>query len=259
MYLAIDIGGTKTLLALFTRHGHCIKRFKYPTNHNQTQFLNELSINLQPFRRAKIKTVVVAIPGIVQENYTFKFGNLNWPNIDLYSPIKNLFNCPIFFVNDADLATFYESKGRSGKTIYLTFSTGIGGGIVENGKLSHESAKFEPGHWQYTYNDETLEWEDIAAVSAIRRVYDLPDIIKLRGKKAYEDVAKRVCLGLTDIIRNYHPDTIVVGGPLGLVFNKIYPYFKFPDSLVYHPRVVKAKRPTESVIYGCYLYAKSKA
>ena len=41
-------------------------------------------------KKYKIKTVVVAIPGVVQKDYSVSFGNRKWDNIDLYTPIKNL-------------------------------------------------------------------------------------------------------------------------------------------------------------------------
>ena len=95
MYLAIDIGGTKTLVALFSKRGRVLKRHKFKTAQGFRTFISDLEEVLIPFKRYKIKRVVVAIPGVVQNNYSVSFGNRNWVNIDLCTPIKNLFSCPI--------------------------------------------------------------------------------------------------------------------------------------------------------------------
>ena len=253
MYLSIDIGGTKTLIALFSKRGRVIRRKKFPTAKGAKFFLDELSENLEPFRKYTIKSIVVAIPGVVQKNYSVSFGNRNWDKIDLYSPIKKLFDCEIYFENDANLATLFESYRLRGKTIFLTFSTGIGGGIAEKNRILPESNKFEPGHKMYWYGGKIKEWEDIAAASAIERAFGADRATDLRNKDAMIDIASRIALGLPDIVKKYHPDTIVLGGPLGKIF-RLYEKF-LPNLGVKYKR---PKRPNESVIYGGYLYARQK-
>ena len=127
MYLAVDIGGTKTLIALFSRRGRVIRRYKFKTARGAERFLAELVEGLVKFAKFRPRAVVVAIPGTVQKNYTVSFGNRDWDGIDILTPIKKLFDCPIYFENDANLATLYEGYRLQGRTGFLTFSTGIGG------------------------------------------------------------------------------------------------------------------------------------
>lgn len=254
MYLAIDIGGTKTLIALFSKRGRVLRRRKFKTAQGSKTFIRDLEYSLADFKKRKVSGVVVAIPGIVQKNYSVKFGNRKWDGIDLLTPIKNLFDCPIYFENDANLATLYEGYRLSGKTVFLTFSTGIGGGIVEHNRILPESDDLEPGHKMYSYNGQTREWEDIAAASAIEAYYHVDRATDLRKKEVMQDIAKRIYLGLPDIVGQYQPDTIVLGGPLGKIF---WLYAKYlPSDLGVKYR--RPKRPNESVIYGCYLYARQK-
>ena len=271
MYLSIDIGGTKTLLAIFASHGHCLKRLKFLTDHDPANSLTSLQQNLQKFipsqlARRRIRAITVAIPGVVTagpKTYSFQFGNLNWPNIDLAAPIKKLFTCKIFFVNDANLATLYEANRpncNTGKSIYLTFSTGIGGGIAINGKLATEASNaFEPGHIKYTYKGHSLEWEDIAAASALISAYKVQTVQDITLDNAeLDDLVTRLSFGLIDIIKNESPDTIIIGGPICFIYDK----FKLPlanrlrAELQTVPKFKNAHRPTESVIYGAYLYSK---
>ena len=254
MYLCVDIGGTKTLIALFSRKGRVLRRVKFQTARGSKTFISDLEDALRPFAKRKVKAVVVAIPGIVQKNYSVKFGNRNWENIDLITPIKKLFDCPVYFENDANLAVLYEAYRIPGKTVFLTFSTGIGGGIAEKNRISPESDSFEPGHQKYWYDGKIREWEDIAAASALEGFYHVDRATDLKKKEIMEDVAKRVALGLPDIVQKYRPNTVVLGGPLGKIF-KLYAKY-LPDDLGVKYR--RPRRPNESVIYGGYLYAKQK-
>lgn len=254
MFLCIDIGGTKTLIAAFSRRGRVIRRRKFATPQGYKMFIQDLTDNLSHFRHHRIKGIVVAIPGIVQENYSVSFGNRSWKNIDLITPIKNLFNCPIWFENDANLAALYEGYRLPGRTVFLTFSTGIGGGIVAGNRILPESHALEPGHIKYEYQGRTREWEDIAASSALESAYHTDRATSLRGKIIMQDIANRIALGLPDIISEYHPDTIILGGPLGKIF-KLYSKY-LPEDL--GVKIRRPKRPTESVIYGEYIYAKQK-
>ena len=264
MYLAIDIGGTKTLVALFSRGGRKLKAIKFPTSQNQNRFLDELVRVLQGFAGRNIQGVAVAIPGIIEKNYSFRFGNLPWRNIDLVTPIKKLFHCPVWFENDAHLATVFEAHRRQGRTVYLTFSTGIGGGIADNGELMRDmSVKFEPGHWIYQYQGQKLEWEDIASCNAVGAVFGTV-ATSVRGKNNHQEIARRISLGMVDIIKTLKPNLIVVGGPMGRVFPRIKKYLRndlrstLGDEFAL-PKIVKAKKPTESVIFGCYLFAREQA
>lgn len=254
MILAVDIGGTKTLIALFS-HGRVIRRRKFKTAQGMRMFLSDLERNLEDFRKFKVKSVVVAVPGVVQKSYSVHFGNRNWDGIDIFTPIKKLFEMPIYFENDANLATLYEAYRLPGRTVFLTFSTGIGGGVVEKGEIvKPESDKFEPGHKKYTYEGVTKEWEDLAAASALEKVYHVDYATNLRKRKELEDVAKRIYLGLPDVVKELKPDTIVLGGPMGKIFRLYSKYLPKIDGVKYR----RPKRPNESVIYGCYLYAKAK-
>ncbi len=253
MYLAIDIGGTKTLIALFSGRGRVIKRVKFKTAQGYKKFIADLTHHLEDYKKRKVKAVVVAIPGVVQKNCSAVLGNRNWGKIDLSASIKSLFDCPVYFENDANLAAIYESSRLRGKTIFLTFSTGIGGGIAEKGKVLPESNKFEPGHKFYEYNGKKAEWEDIAASSALEKFYHVDVATDLRGKTICQDIASRVALGLPDIVKKYHPDTIVLGGPLGKIFRLYAKYLPKLDV-----KYARPKRPLESVIYGCYIFGKNQ-
>ena len=231
-----------------------MRRRKFKTAQGYKSFMHELETNLEGFTSRRVRAVTVAIPGVVQKNYSVKFGNRNWGKVDLIGLLKKLFSCPIWFENDASLAGLYEGHRLPGKTVFLTFSTGIGGGVVEKNRILPESDGFEPGHKKYEYNGETKEWEDIAAASALESYYHVDKATDLRKKEQVKDIAKRISLGLSDIVSEYSPKRIVIGGPMGKIFRLIEKYL--PSDL--GVKFVRPKRPTESVIYGCFIYAKQK-
>lgn len=254
MYLAVDIGGTKTLFALFSKRGRILRKVKIKTPQGLPTFCRAIKDNLTTFKKYHIKSVVVAAPGVVQKNCSVRFGNRNWGDAKIIPVVQEVFDCPVYLENDANLATLYEGYNLSGKVVFLTFSTGIGGGIVEKNKILAESKKLEPGHKKYVYDGVEKEWEDIAAARAIENYYHIDRATNLRKKEALEDVAKRVYLGLPDIVKKYKPNTIILGGPLGKLF-KFYKKY-LPKDL--DAKLRAPKRPSESVVYGCYLYAKQK-
>ena len=265
MYLIIDIGGTKTLIALFNKRGRILSKFKFKTPEKKSEFLGVLKSALVPFSakyREKIVQIVIAVPGQIEDNIAVKFGNRPWKNLDFVQELKNLFNSNITLKNDADLATVYESSFHKGLSLYLTFSTGIGGGLARSGKLAKNSASVEPGHIYYIYDGKSLEWEDIASCNAIGAAYGC-QATSVRGRKAYSDIARRVALGLPELIQKYRPDCIIIGGPLA----KQFPHFKkelrplvkekLPATRKL-PRFTPARRPNEAVVYGGYSFAKAK-
>ena len=252
MYLAIDIGATKTLIALFSKRGRVLRKVKFPTARGAESFLSDLEANLTRFQKYKVKSVIVAIPGTVYKNYSVHFGNRNWDDIDIFTPIKNLFSCPIYFENDANLAAIYEGHKLPGRTVFLTFSTGIGGGIVEKNRIV--GVNFESGHRKYEFGGKASEWEDIAAASALEKFYHIDPATDLRGKKIMQDIAARIYLGLPDITKEFNPDNIVLGGPMGKIFRLYVKYLPKLPGVKYR----RPKRPLESVIYGCYICARQK-
>ena len=273
MYLCIDIGGTKTLVALFNSLGLKTKDSKFPTDQDPIAFAGHLQaaiLKILPEEkdRSAVKMAVIAYPGIVQNGQPTVATNLSsWGEFDLVACIKNLFisnkfTCPFYFENDANLAAYYECHGLKGKNIYLTFSTGIGGGIVKDDALLPESVHFEPGRALYTYNGQQATWEQFASVSAINAANDVDDIKKLaEDKRALFDIASRVSLGISHLIREEKPASIIIGGPIALVWNGFASHLKTILQPTQDPtaptKIVRAKKPMECVEYGCYTFARA--
>lgn len=274
MHIAIDIGGTKTLLALFTTRGTRVKRYKMKSFQDPEKWLSSLKKNLPrvfPIRRSTINNIVISYPGVLTGPNSMPGVAPNLPEWDgkkIAQGIKQIFldyklDRKIYYKNDADLGGLYECWGYIGKTVYLTFGTGIGGAIVQSHRLTKDSNNFEPGHMIKAFKGKRLEWEKFSSSKAIRAANNDLDVTKIRNKKALDDIACRMSIGMTDIIKEHKPDQIIISGPISEVFPGFYDTLKkllrvsLPKSIEV-PEIYAAKRPQESVIYGAYRYGKSK-
>lgn len=264
MYLCIDIGGTKTIIALVSTSGEILHSVKFATLLDQNAFYANLLQQIRAnFVLSGVKAISIAMPGVIKRNVAVWLGNLPWRNFDIAKMLRaDLLNVPVYVENDANLAALAEARLCKGRTVYLTFSTGIGGGIVEDGQLVKRYADFEPGHTEFSYNGKNLEWEDIAAASAINKKYGLL-VSDIHDQDMWEEITKRILLGLIPLSTSLKPDRIIFGGPLGLMLPTYRRQLrkelsaKIPEKQK-TPRLHIAKYGHLSVIYGCYYYAKSK-
>ena len=263
MYLCIDVGGTKTLIALFDNKGKLLHSIKFPTNFNQVKFYQSLIQQIKVnFVISGIKAISVAMPGIVKNNCATWLGNLPWHDFDIAKKLKKDFNLPVYVENDANLAALAEARNAKGRSLYFTFSTGIGGGVIEDGMIVKRYSDFEPGHIEYIYKGKKAEWEDLAAASAIKTLYG-KYVDELTTSDEWNEVIQRMLLGLIPLTTSIKPQRIIFGGPLGLNLNhyraKLRKEFaaNLPASVT-TPRFLIAKYGSFSTAYGCYYYAKLK-
>ena len=263
MYLCIDIGGTKTIVALVNSKGKLLHSVKFLTNNNQTKFYEALTQQIRVnFVMSSIKAISVAMPGLVKHNRAVWLGNLPWHDMDIAKMLKADFGLPVYVENDANLAALAEARSAKGRSLYFTFSTGIGGGVVEDGQLAKRYSDFEPGHVLYTYEGVEKEWEDFAAASAINAKFGKM-VDEITDPEDWLDITHRMLLGIVPMTTSIKPDRIIFGGPLGLALNTYRASLrkqlnaKLPAKIKM-PRLVVAKYGGFSVIYGCYRYAKLK-
>jgi len=262
MYLCIDVGGTKTILALVNATGEILHYLQFPTIQDQKKYYNILLQQIRVnFCTSSFKAISIAMPGIIKHNEAVWLGNLDWHDFNLSAMFKAEFGTPVFMDNDANLAALAEAHGLKGRSLYFTFSTGIGGGVIENNKIVKRYADFEPGHIQYVYDGKPQEWEDLAAASAIKKKYHKL-VEEITDPADWDGIIERMLLGLVPLTTSIKPVRIFFGGPLGLHLNsyrtKLRKAFRaaLPSNIPL-PRLIVAKYGSLSVIHGCYLNAKA--
>ena len=211
---------------------------------------------------AGVKAISVAMPGLVKHNRALWLGNLPWHDFDIAKMLKEEFKLPVYVENDANLAALAEARDAKGRSLYFTFSTGIGGGVVEDGALMKRYLDFEPGHIEFIYEGKKSEWEDLAAASAVNAKYKkLAN--EITDPDDWREIIRRMLLGLVPLTTSIRPQRIIFGGPLGLMLNtyriplREALHAELPDKIA-TPRLFVAKYGSFSSVYGCYYYAKLK-
>lgn len=257
MYLCIDVGGSKTLLALLDHQGHILHSFRFPTPQDQAYFLNNLSDAIRKhFSAESLDLMLVALPGLVQDGWGRDFGTLPlWPPLPLARILRQQFHCQVILANDADLAGLSETQAYPGRSLYLTFSTGIGGSFYKNGKIPPAFVNFEPGHNHYLWQGQNLAWQDFASARAVRKAYG-QNVSAIKDPKIWQEIASRISLGLDPLLFKLSPDRVIFGGPLGLALPKYLPLLQQKLNFTPLPPLLPAKFADLSVIQGAFILAQ---
>ncbi len=264
MIVAVDTGGTKTLITLFSRDGVAGKMIKFPTPPNQTDYVDLLKSTLQSnYGGQRIDAVSIAMPGIVKDGVAVWCNNLKWKNFDVSTALKGVLGrAPILVDNDASLAGLAETRSRDPmpkSVLYITVSTGIGTGFITDGVIDPGLRYSEGGRMLVEYAGKVREWESFASGKAIHKEYK-KYARDIKSKKDWNNIADRISRGMLVAIPLTQPDMIIIGGSIGTYFKEYSAELK--NILAHHlpphipcPQIVSAKHPEHAVIYGCYYYA----
>lgn len=266
MIVTVDVGGTKTLITSFDADGQKGDIERFATPKDEVEFATHLKgvIDRRYPDREAIDAIAVALPGVFNDEGTLHYAiNLGWRQIDIKKQLSHHYDCPIVVENDANLAGLAEARAREPlpeTCLYLTVSTGIGSGIIVDGKIATGLNNSEAGHMQLEYNDEITPWESFASGKSIYRDYD-QFAREITDPEIWQDIADKLARGFYALIPVIQPDIIIVGGSIGTYFDRYGDFLKeliddkFTSSPVAIPRLEQAIHPEEAVVYGCYYYA----
>lgn len=267
MYTAVDVGGTKTLIAVFDDDGKLQEQIKFPTPDNYDRFIRELADNVEKLSTKDFRAVGFAIPAKVdrKNGVGLAFGNLSWENIPVQADAEKLFHAPAVIENDANLAGLSEAielKDKYSKVLYVTVSTGIGGGYIKDRVIHPDFEDTEIGQILLEHDGHLKRWEDFASGKAIVAKFGKP-ASKIDDPQVWYIIARNIAIGLIDLVATMTPDVIVIGGGVGNHFDKFKDRL-LEDLKIYEnpmlsiPPIIKAVRAEEAVIYGCYHLARQK-
>jgi glucokinase len=146
--IGIDLGGTAAKIGIFEITGRLVEKWQIPTNliEGGKYILTDIAesikqhIDLLRIEFASVTGVGIGIPGIVLKNGIVAASvNLGWNNKDVINELEQLLKLPVRVLNDANAAALGEMWQGSGKgysnVVMLTIGTGIGGGVVVDGKI----------------------------------------------------------------------------------------------------------------------------
>ena len=263
IYIGIDLGGTGIKAGVVDDNGKILCKDSCPTGVERgygpmIQDMGEMAIEVtreSGHTMADVKAIGIGIPGII-DPHTGRIpfcNNLFWTDVPILDEMKKYTDVPVYVDNDATVAGLAESvAGVSAgvkNSVFVTLGTGIGGGVILNGKVftgSHGCAT-EIGHMVTVDGGEPCNcgkrgcWERYASATALiregRRLCERkPDCAMAKAvngdleavtAKIIIDLAKdgdpdcaelfawyvrHICIGLSNLINVYDPEMFVLGG-----------------------------------------------
>lgn len=274
--LAFDLGGTKIAFGVVAENGEVLGSDKIETLAKQgpEQAIQRVNLSAQSLlQKLNIKPqeligIGIASPGPLDISKGCVDGSPNlpgWTGYSIEQGLSSFFNLPARIDNDANAAALGEYKFGAGKNkknmVYITVSTGIGGGVIVDGRLMRgaNGNAAELGHLTLNINGPACPcgangcFEMYASGTAIaRRTREAiqagapSQILSLAGslekitthhilaalqkedelaKKIWNETTEYLGRGLAVVINTFNPELIVVGGGVTaageLLFNPV--------------------------------------
>lgn len=283
-YIGIDLGGTNIKGGLINDEGSIIvseivktESYKGPDAViDNIISLVKLLLQKSGMSYSDIEGVGLCSPGLVnsKEGIVIYSNNLKWENVHIVKRIENELGIKARITNDANAAALGEAKFGASKdfdnSVFITLGTGVGGGIIINGKLyeGNQSAGAEIGHIVISVDGEKCTcgrlgcFESYASATGLIRetkkameknknslMWKIAEgnLDNVSGKTAFlcykqdaaakavvENYIKALGEGLTNIANLFRPDVIILGGGVSKEGdNLIVPLQKFVDKHIY--------------------------
>lgn len=259
-YVGIDLGGTFIKGGIVDNDGNVIVSDKAPTQSDLgqekvAQNISALALSLIKKANLTVNDVVgigMGAPGMIDSKtgVVIFSNNLNWRYFDVASSVSKLVGLPVKIANDANVAALGEVKFGVAKNlsdaIMITLGTGVGGGIVVDGKLveGNQSAGAELGHSVIVLDGEPCSCgrkgclETYASATALIRdtkramennkqskMWEIGSLDKVTGKTSFDyydtdesakavvdSYIKHLACGLTNFANVFRPQAIILGG-----------------------------------------------
>ena len=259
-FVGIDIGGTFIKGGVVDDLGTIIARDKIPTGAEGGE--KAVAANIASLTGALIKKagleasdivgIGMGVPGMIDSSRgeVVYSNNLGWEHFMISDAVEKLTGIKVKIANDANVAALGEARFGCGKdyktTVLLTLGTGVGGGIVIDGKLyeGNRSAGAEMGHSVIVAGGEKCTcgrrgcFETYASATALIRetkramdqhpeslLWELGSPDKVDGKSAFDyadrdETAKAVVkkyiemlgCGIANIANELRPEAVILGG-----------------------------------------------
>ena len=243
---ALEAGGTKMVCAIGNENGEIFERISIPTETPEIT----LPKLIEYFKDKEIEALGIGCFGPIDVNrnsetygYITTTPKLAWANCDIVGAFKKALNIPVGFdtdVNGSALgeATWGITKGLE-NSVYITIGTGVGMGIMSNGKLLHGMLHPEAGHilmrrreddhyeGKCPYHKTCLE--GLAAGPAIEERWGKKGIELQDRDEVWDLEAYYLAQALTDYILILAPQLIILGGGVmhqEQLFTRIRSYVK---------------------------------
>jgi len=255
----VDIGGTTVKLGLFNIDGEVLDKWEITTRKEDggAYILKDIAESVEAkmteknIDKSEVTGVGMGVPGPVKEDGTvMKCVNLGWGMFNAAEELSGLLGLPVKAGNDANMAAlgeYWQGGGKEYKSIIMvTLGTGVGGGIIINGKMMAgvNGAGGEIGHMtvdlaeqdkcncgkkgcleQYASatgivrlanralqsSDKPSKLRDVKTISA-KEIFDAAKEGDELAQSLAEEHGKYLGLALANVACVVDPDAFVIGG-----------------------------------------------
>ena len=288
--LVFDIGGTAIKYGI-CRDGHLEETRECPTEASKggphiLSTICQLAEQSLPFDAIGISTAGQVNP----EDGFIIYANQNIPDYtgtQFQKILQERFHVPVAVENDVNSAALGEAFFGAGKSkksfLCLTYGTGVGGAIIENGQIYHGSS-FSAGEFGaiVTHAEEKLSgtdpfagcYEHYASASALVKMVSGIDPSLTNGQQIFANLDRpeiksvvnkwidEIVLGLTTMIHIFNPSFIILGGGI-----MVQPYIleqinlRIPQMVMSsfsHVQISGAKLGNSAGLLGAYYLAARK-
>lgn len=229
LYGAIEAGGTKMVCAIGDESGKILEQVSIPTTTPE----ETMPKIIEYFKGKDITAVGIACFGPIDLNkssetygYITSTPKTAWKNFNIVGCVKDALGIPVGFDTDVNGSLLGEitwgcAKGLT-DAIYLTIGTGIGGGVMTNGKLLHGMLHPELGHIIVAksandkgecvcpYHDSCLE--GLAAGPSIEKRWGSKAKELADRDEVWELEAEYIGTALVNFCMTLSPQKIILGG-----------------------------------------------
>lgn len=259
-YVGIDLGGTFIKGGIVDDLGNIIVEDKVPTESEKGA--DRVAMNIANLAKTLMQKVGLqaedvcglgmGVPGMIdsKSGNVIYSNNLNWKDFRIGEKVSSLTGLPVKIANDANVAALGEVKFGAAKgyndAIMLTLGTGVGGGIVVEGKLveGNKSAGAELGHMTIMAGGEQCSCgrkgclEAYASATALIRntkramqahkdskMWEIGSLDAVTGKTAFDykdsdvyakavvdEYIEMLACGITNFANVFRPEIVLLGG-----------------------------------------------
>jgi predicted NBD/HSP70 family sugar kinase len=277
-YIGLDIGGTKFMVAAGDENGMVKQTTKAATPIDFQEGIDLLnSMIAEVTDGEKIFGIGAAIGGPLdwQTGVVSPVHQPQWRNIPLKSMMESRWNCPFHVDVDTNVAALGEyalGKYTERSMLYITLSTGMGGGFIIDGAIYRgmDGAHPEIGHQSVPFrcaNPENISCEcgapdcleALISGNGIRRIYGKPP--ELLNEEEWAEVTYNLGQGLRNLATIYVPDVIVFGGGIahGQCEKLLAPARELMESrlkIVPSPRIQLSRHGYDTALMGALYIAR---
>ncbi|MDO4975744.1 MAG: ROK family glucokinase [Eubacteriales bacterium] len=300
----VDLGGTTVKIGIFNTEGNLLHKWEIPTRReeNGDYILPDIAASCkatakeQGYDMDDFKGLGIGIPGAVDKNgISPSCVNLGWGYKEVKRELEEMIGIPCFVDNDANVAAYGEMWMGAGKgsedMVMVTLGTGIGGGVIANGRIISGAHGYgaEIGHMRINMHEKEARcncgkygcFEQYCSATGIaneakKGLKDpevksiLRDLDEITAKDVFDAVkasdafaigqieqfGRRLARGLSFIAGVTDPEIFVIGGGVSKAGNIIIDVVKryYPEFIYGNQKLVKfvlAELGNDAGIYGC--------